>query len=157
MPEIPNQNYILDKFKPRDCGGVIMSHPRSPLWFNVEKFRTSEIGNIFFPRFFQITHTISKNLCVGAKKLKCLKLFRVFCDFSQIWSSNIYISKDGGHTYSNITSKIQGEYIRRKNGVMTATADSERVVLIVNNHPLGYSDSSTIYVTKDKGNFKLQN
>ena len=34
---------------------------------------------------------------------------------------------------------------------MTATADSERVVLIVNNHPLGYSDSSTIYVTLDKG------
>ena len=70
--------------------------------------------------------------------------------FSKVLS-NIYRSTDGGHTYTNITSKIQGEYIRRKNGVMTATADSERVVLIVNNHPLGYSDSSTIYVTLDKG------
>ena len=67
--------------------------------------------------------------------------------------SNIYRSTDGGRTFTNITSNIEGEYIRRRSGVLTATADSEKIVLIVNNHPLGFSESSTIYVSSDKGTF----
>ena len=67
--------------------------------------------------------------------------------------SNIYRSTDGGRTFTNITSNIEGEYIRRRSGVLTATADSEKIVLIVNNHPLGFSESSTIYVSSDKGKF----
>lgn len=65
--------------------------------------------------------------------------------------SNLYRSTNGGRNFDNITAQIDGEYIRRKNGVLTATADSKRVILIVNNHPLGFSESATIYVTKDKG------
>ena len=65
--------------------------------------------------------------------------------------SVIYRSTDGGRTFLNISASVDMEMVRRKNGVLTATADSSRVILIVNNHPLGFSDSSTLYITRDAG------
>ena len=50
--------------------------------------------------------------------------------------------------------KLDGEIIRRRSGVLTAVADSKRVLMVVGNHPLGYSESSDIYITKDKGMVK---
>ena len=39
----------------------------------------------------------------------------------------------------------------RKRGALTATADSSHVILIVNNHPLGFGETSDIYVSEDEG------
>lgn len=49
------------------------------------------------------------------------------------------------------TDRIAHEYIRRKRGALTATADSSHVILIVNNHPLGFGETSDIYVSEDEG------
>lgn len=65
--------------------------------------------------------------------------------------SHVYRSTDGGKTWNEKTNELDGEMIRRKSGVLTSTADSSRVIMVVNNHPIGYSDTSNIYITLDKG------
>lgn len=65
--------------------------------------------------------------------------------------SKIYRSTDAGKKWNDITDSIDNELIRRKSGVLTSPADSKRVILVVNNHPMGYATTSEIYVTLDKG------
>ena len=67
------------------------------------------------------------------------------------YPSKLYLSKDGGRNFEDITDRIAHEYIRRKRGALTATADSSHVILIVNNHPLGFGETSDIYVSEDEG------
>jgi len=67
------------------------------------------------------------------------------------YPSKLYLSKDGGRNFEDITDRIKNEYIRRKRGAVTATADSSHVILIVNNHPLGFGETSDIYVSEDEG------
>ena len=70
--------------------------------------------------------------------------------------SKIYRSIDAGRNWEEITDKIDNELIRRKSGVLTSPADSKRVILVVNNHPMGYATTSEIYVTLDKGTCTIE-
>ena len=64
---------------------------------------------------------------------------------------NSYFHQYFSFTVIPFTDRIQHEYIRRKRGALTATADSSHVILIVNNHPLGFGETSDIYVSEDEG------
>ena len=67
--------------------------------------------------------------------------------------SKVYLSTNGGKSFEDISDRIDNEMVRRKSGVLSTPADLSRVILIVNNHPMGYADTSEIYVTLDKGVF----
>lgn len=70
--------------------------------------------------------------------------------------SKIYRSTNAGRDWNEITDAIDNELIRRKSGVLTSPADSKRVILVVNNHPMGYATTSEIYVTLDKGTYTIE-